>query len=204
MGLYDTVIFPKTFTCNKCGAKIDRTQTHLFENLMGYYEKGDYIPYPRPTAILKYCAHECFCGDELCKESREERSFFVYFILWHNILIEITDSYKDAEKILETFTIGDLKLLYDDLWQKMRKYFTKYDILRHWITVYHEYIKASEKEKERMDNILGWMLQLQFKDYVDLDAPILHMIEDLHKSEYPRPFYFDFNREDEELAFEEE
>lgn len=60
MGLFDTIEFPKSIKCHKCGMDIKNTQTKQFENIMILYFVGDILPGNLINGIMTetlYCNH---------------------------------------------------------------------------------------------------------------------------------------------------
>ncbi|MGQ4874857.1 MAG: hypothetical protein ACP6IY_12385 [Promethearchaeia archaeon] len=147
MGLFDTIKFPRPIKCVKCGKEHKSTQTKMFENLMLTYKVGDSLPKYIITGVLVetiYCDHD----------EKQESSFDqeVYLAVWHNILIDICESYDEAEKKVNNFSIGDLFLLYRNILSERNKYRYKFHAIKNWIEKYLEYVKLSKEEVEKLLN----------------------------------------------------
>jgi hypothetical protein len=142
MGLFDTVEFDKPIKCKVCGKEHTDVQTKQFENLMISYSVGDLLPCHIITGVLEeyfYCSHD----DEEKDLSKQK----VYFVIWHNILVDVTETYGSAEKRLKSFGKGDLYLMYRDLCKKYKKYRYKFNAIKVWTRQYIEYSHLSEKER---------------------------------------------------------
>lgn len=147
MGIFDTIEFPRPIKCKHCGIEHKSAQTKAFDPMMATYAVGDGLPKPFCTGIMK---ETLYCNHDKKMESSWDQEIFV--VAWHGILIDVTESYEEAEKKLASFGFGDLLLMYHTLWNDRNKYRRKFRVARDWIKSYLEYEKLSPEEKERLIN----------------------------------------------------
>ena len=177
MGLYDTIKFPRPIKCVKCGKEHKSTQTKMFENLMLTYKVGDFLPRYIITGVLVetiYCDHD----------KKQESSFDqeVYLAVWHNILIDVCESYEEAEKKVNNFGIGNLFLLYRNLLNERDKYKYKFHAIKNWIEKYLKYIKLSKEEVEKLLNDKITLANFHMKCFAEKINASKNPFEDFLKS----------------------
>ena len=182
MGMFDTIIFPRLMKCSLCGKEITSTQTKQFEKLMVNYEVGDLLPGSFITGIIE---ETLFCTHELLKEEEKPSSTqLIYVAIWHNILIDVTSTYEDADKKVRSFGTGDLYLLYQNLHKKRNHSRAKSNKVINWCQEYAEYLSLSleEREKYKEKGFPTWTHLLMLK-YIKKDSPLKEFLQDIEAQE---------------------
>lgn len=181
MGLFDTVEFDRPIECKVCGKEHNDVQTKHFENLMISYKVGDVLPCHIITGVLEeyfYCSHD----DESIESSKQK----IYFVIWHNILVDVMETYEDAEQRLGAFGKGYLYLMYRDLYKEYKKFRHKFNSVKSWTQQYIGYSQLSEKERDKLAK----------DEDVDLsDLHIKHFAEEMAEEADPIEAFEDYLNE---------
>ncbi len=179
MGLFDTIEFPLPIKCKVCGKEHTSTQTKMFENLMVNYGVGDILPRNFITGVFQetiYCDHD---DDE--KENSWDQEIFL--AVWHNILIDIEEDYKEAERKVRKFSQGDLYLLYQNLYQERNKYRYKYDAVVDWTEKYIKYQNLTNEGKEKLlkeeDSLANFYMKTFAEKMVESKSPFKDYLDDI-------------------------
>ncbi len=192
MGMFDVIEFPKPIKCIKCGQDIKDTQTKQFENLMITYYIGDILPGNFINGIMAetlYCNH----GN---KENRENMSYDqeIFLVIWHKILIEIAETMEEAEKKLSSFSIGDLYLLYENLFLEKSNFMIKYRKLKSSFKLYLKYLNLSKEEQEKVKNNnldsfkkIHWF---SIREALKSENPLEEIIKEIDKSTFRKEHMF--------------
>jgi len=192
MGLFDTIMFPKPIICKKCGKTHESTQTKQFENLMVTYSVGDMVPGNVMSGVIQetiFCDH----GDI---EKKENYSFDqpIFLVIWHNILTEIVENLKEAENKLSKFTLGDLYILYRNLYLEKINYQVKYERLKTQTRIFFEYLELSPEKQEEIRkgqvNTFNNIRYLHIIEYLDKKKPIEEIIKNLDDQKFTENLIF--------------
>ena len=110
MGMFDTVYLDQAHICPVCQGKIYSVQVKAFENLLETFRTKDCIGHAEEMRIIK---EELFCT-----RCREDIGKSVYIVEGRGILLGITDSLGEAERLLNDLNQEKLVLWYHDLYQR--------------------------------------------------------------------------------------
>jgi len=110
MGMFDTIYFDKAYTCPKCQKRIYSTQTKAFENLLENFHVKDCVGHAEEMRIVK---EELFCDN--CSEFIGKN---VYMVVSRGILLGITETLEEAEKLLNDLNQEKLVLWYHDIYRR--------------------------------------------------------------------------------------
>ena len=192
MGLFDTIMFPKPIACKKCGKLHESTQTKQFENLMVTYSIGDIIPGNVMSGVIKetiFCDH----GDI---ENKENYSFDqpIFLVIWHNILTEIVEKLEEAENKLSKFSLGDLYILYRNLYLEKINYQVKYERLKNQTRILFEYLELPPEKQEKIrkgkNNTFDNIRYLRIIEHLDKKNPIEEIIQNLDGQKFTEKLIF--------------
>ncbi len=112
MGLFDTIHFDNKLTCKTCGNAIESVQVNEFAQLLNEYHVKDCISHAEDVRIVK---EELFC-DKCGKRTGE----YVYIGIHRGIIVGVTDSFQEAQNMLQDLNLEKLILWYHDLFRKYR------------------------------------------------------------------------------------
>jgi len=110
MGLFDTIHFDRAYTCPVCQEKIYSVQVKAFENQLETFRTKDCIGHAEEMRIIK---EELFCS-----RCREDIGKSIYIVEGRGILLGITDSLGEAQRLLNDLNQEKLVLWYHDLYQR--------------------------------------------------------------------------------------
>ncbi|MEA3281410.1 MAG: hypothetical protein U9Q68_02460 [Euryarchaeota archaeon] len=110
MGLFDTIYFDRAYTCPVCQEKIYSVQVKAFENLLEAFRVKDCIGHAEEMRIIK---EELFCN-----RCREDIGKSIYIVEGRGILLGITDSLGEAQRLLNDLDQEKLVLWYHDLYHR--------------------------------------------------------------------------------------
>ena len=110
MGLFDTIYFDRAYTCPVCQEKIYSVQVKAFENLLEAFHVKDCIGHAEEMRIIK--------EDLFCSRCREDIGKSIYIVEGRGILLGITDSLGEAQRLLNDLNQEKLVLWYHDLYQR--------------------------------------------------------------------------------------
>lgn len=113
MGMYDTLHFDRPRECPKCGEEIRTVQTKKFEKLLIDYRVGDCVDHAEESKITR---ERLLCNN--CSEHLEK---YVYLVVDRGVLLGITDTREEAEKLLGSADKEKFLLMYHDLYKRYRK-----------------------------------------------------------------------------------
>jgi len=205
MGIYDTIMFKVPIKCKLCGTPIASTQTKKFNPILRTYYVGDILETGIITGVVE---EELFCPNyknhpqppqDLQNQNAEvpenslETEYLpiqkippqnVYLVVWHKILISIEETYEAAYQKITTFGIGDLFLIYEDLYVKQQTASSKFNRIKHWTSTYLKYLSLSEEDKSRIQNKELALENIQYYDilkYIGLENPFEEYLKDLEK-----------------------
>jgi len=110
MGMFDTIVFDKAYTCPQCGAEIASTQTKAFEQTLSNYHVKDCISHAEDIRIVK---EELFCHK--CSHFGGQ---YVYLAIVRGILVGVVDTLQAAEVMLNDLNLEKMILWYHDLFTR--------------------------------------------------------------------------------------
>jgi len=113
MGMFDTIVFDKAYTCTQCGAEVASTQTKAFERTLSHYHVKDCISHAEDIRIVK---EELYCG----KCSKFEGQY-VYIAVVRGILVGVADTLEAAQGMLNDLNLEKMILWHHDLYKKYRQ-----------------------------------------------------------------------------------
>lgn len=113
MGMFDTIVFEKAYTCTQCGAEVASTQTKAFEQTLSSYRVKDCISHAEDIRIVK---EELFCY----KCSKFEGQY-VYLAVVRGILVGVADALHAAQGMLNDLNLEKMILWHHDLYRKYRR-----------------------------------------------------------------------------------
>lgn len=73
-------------------------------------------------------------------------------VIWHKILVDIVETIEEAEKKLSSFGLGDLHILYENIFLEKSNYMVKYRKLKSQVKLYFEYLNLKKEEQEKVKN----------------------------------------------------
>nr|QNO41272.1 hypothetical protein BHHPIBDN_00002 [Methanosarcinales archaeon ANME-2c ERB4] len=144
MGMFDTVQLDRAYTCPGCQGTIHSVQVKAFENQLETFRTKDCTGHAEEVRIIK---EELFCD-----RCREDIGKSIYIVEGRGILLGITDSLEEAQRLLNDLNQEKLVLWYHDL--------------------YHRYI-AERREKhsyQRFLEDLGEWYGERLYEYVETDS----------------------------------
>ena len=112
MGMFDTIEFEAPLPCGHCGKPVSSTQTKEFDSLMNRYRIKDCVSHAEDIRIAK---EDLWCED--CKEMTSP----VYLVVNRGVLVGVTPSFEEAQRILRYMNYEKLVLWYHDLWKRLTK-----------------------------------------------------------------------------------
>ena len=110
MGIFDTIVFNKAYTCPQCNAEIASTQTKAFEQTLSSYHVKDCISHAEDIRIVK---EELFCYK--CSSFGGQ---YVYLVVVRGILTGVADTLQAAQGMLNDLNLEKMILWYHDLFTK--------------------------------------------------------------------------------------
>ncbi len=110
MGMFDTIYLDRAYTCPICQGTIHSVQVKAFENLLEAFRVKDCIGHAEEIRIIK---EELFCN-----RCREDIGKSIYIVEGRGILLGITDSLGEAQRLLNDLNQEKLVLWYHDLYQR--------------------------------------------------------------------------------------
>jgi len=110
MGMFDTVHLDRAYTCPGCRGTIYSVQVKVFENQLETFRTKDCTGHAEEMRIIK---EELFCD-----RCREDIGKSIYIVEGRGILLGITDSLGEAERLLNDLNQEKLVLWYHDLYQR--------------------------------------------------------------------------------------
>jgi len=149
---------------------------------MTHFSVGDVVPGSLVTGVLKetvYCNH----NDKKKENSWDQE---VFLAIWHNLLVDVVESYEEAERIVRTFSQGELYLLYRELFEGRNEYRYKFRAVVDWVKKYFKYEGLSIEEKERLLNderIKVWDLDMKWfaEKMQDFKEPFKDFLKELEQ-----------------------
>jgi len=112
MGLFDTIHFNKPIICKTCGGMIKSVQVKDFaQTLSSYYEK-DCIGHAEDIRILK--------EEVSCPTCSNSASTHVYIPIVRGIIVGVTESFEEAQRMLQDLNLEKLTFWYHDLFRRYR------------------------------------------------------------------------------------
>ncbi|MEA1906611.1 MAG: hypothetical protein U9N12_06625 [Euryarchaeota archaeon] len=110
MGMFDTVYLDCAYTCPICQKPIHSVQVKTFLNQLETFRTKDCIGHAEEIRIIK---EELFCD-----RCRKDTGKSIYIVEGRGILLGITDSLGEAERLLNDLNLEKLVLWYHDLYQR--------------------------------------------------------------------------------------
>ena len=110
MGMFDTVHLDRAYTCPGCRGTIHSVQVKVFENQLETFRTKDCTGHAEEMRIIK---EELFCD-----RCREDIGKSIYIVEGRGILLGITDSLGEAQRLLNDLNQEKLVLWYHDLYQR--------------------------------------------------------------------------------------
>ena len=110
MGMFDTVCLDRACTCPICQKTIHSVQVKAFENQLETFRTKDCIGHAEEMRIIK---EELFCD-----RCRKDIGKSIYIVESRGILLGITDSLEEAQRLLNDLNQEKLVLWYHDLYQR--------------------------------------------------------------------------------------
>lgn len=110
MGMFDTVYLDCAYTCPVCQKTIHSVQVKAFENQLETFRTKDCIGHAEEMRIIK---EELFC--DRCREDIKKS---IYIVEGRGILLGITDTLGEAQRLLNDLNQEKLVLWYHDLYQR--------------------------------------------------------------------------------------
>ncbi|MEA3323948.1 MAG: hypothetical protein U9Q37_02260 [Euryarchaeota archaeon] len=108
--MFDTVHLDRAYTCPGCQKTIHSVQVKAVENQLETFRTKDCTGHAEETRIIK---EELFCD-----RCREDIGKSIYIVEGRGILLGITDSLGEAQRILNDLNTEKLVLWYHDLYQR--------------------------------------------------------------------------------------
>jgi hypothetical protein len=112
MGLFDTIVLERQFSCPTCGRRISSVQVKDFDPYLNTYRIGDCISDPDDMRLIK---KELYC--DACGEFTGEH---VYITIARGIVVGSAKNLEEAERLIGSINIEKLLLLYRSMYEKYR------------------------------------------------------------------------------------
>lgn len=133
-----------------------------------------------------------YCDHDKKEESSWDQEIFI--VIWHGLLIDVVETYEDAEKKLFSFGQGDLYLMYQNMHNERNEYRYKFNAVVSWIEQYLDYEKLSDDEKEKLlkEKIKLWDFHTKWfaEKMRDSDAPFRDFLKELGERKHYDSFPF--------------
>lgn len=142
MGLYDTFIFEKPFTCPACGADIKTVQSKAFACLIDTYRVGDAIT---DCGIrIGVVEEDLYC--DACRVSQQGKRPTVFLVVWHGIYAGAYATMPEAETRLASIDRATLLEWHERQQDEKEDWSRRFHNLRTAISEWREYTLAEDKE----------------------------------------------------------
>ena len=142
MGLYDTFVFEKPFSCPDCGTGIKSVQSKTFGCLIDMYRVGDAMS---DCGIrIGVVEEDLYCDS--CRGPHEGKRPTVFLVIWHGIYAGAYATMTEAEARLSDIDRVTL-LEWHDRQQKEKEYWSRrFRSLRSALSDWRDYTLAEDKE----------------------------------------------------------
>lgn len=180
MGMFDTIVFDKAYSCPQCGAEIASTQTKAFDQTLSSYQVKDCISHAEDIRIVK---EELFC--HTCSNFGGQ---YVYLVVVRGILVGVLDTLQAAEGLLHDLNLEKMILWYHDLFKRYeaesREKWGARNFMRHvveWFEKgYHKLDEGAAKQK----SLFIWDKEYLQDAKEPLEAIRKHLAEKEDKEEW--------------------
>jgi hypothetical protein len=161
MGMFDTIVFDKAYTCPQCGADIASTQTKAFEQTLSSYHVKDCVSHAEDIRIVK---EELFCYK--CTHFGGQ---YVYLAVVRGILVGVVDTLQAAQGMLNDMNLEKIILWYHDLFTRyeseLREKHGALNFMRHVVEWFEKgYHKREEGDAAAKGNLLFIWNREQLQD----------------------------------------
>lgn len=142
MGLYDTFIYDKPFTCTGCGAPIKSVQSKAFGCSLDYLRVGDAL---RDCGIrLGVVEEDLYC--DACSGPQEGPRPKVFLVVWHGIFAGAYATMGEAEARLAGIDRVTLLEWHERQQKEKEDWRRRFRNLRGALSDWHDYTLAKDKE----------------------------------------------------------
>ncbi|POR05328.1 hypothetical protein AU468_01210 [Alkalispirochaeta sphaeroplastigenens] len=168
MGIFDTVRFDPPRACVNCGTAITEVQTKVFEPGLREYHVGDLIQgSPILSGVIR---EELYCPG--CAGSDHRKPQFVWFSLWHTLLVGVYDTPREAEARLQEVDRAELLDYLARHQQAALTWHDRFSRLYGELQNYQDYLRASPQEQQDREN----MRFFRIREILATDDPLAALI----------------------------